>query len=89
MLGLTLCLVRLDMLLAIACSQSKQSSSAGNWMTPLQTPSTAMTWKAFFLRTRKQKDGKQDLATRALIAHSRGLKLLTVSSFQMLFYFLA
>ena len=47
---LTLCLVRLEMLLAIACSQSKQSSAVGNCITPLQTPSTAMTWKAFFLK---------------------------------------
>lgn len=46
---LTLCLVRLEMFPAIACSQSKQSSAVGNWISPLQTPSTAMTWKAFFL----------------------------------------
>lgn len=57
---LTLCLVRADMLVAIACSQSRLSSSAGHWITPLQTPSTAMTWKAFFLKNlesdRKRKD---------------------------------
>lgn len=47
---LTLCLVRLEMFPAIAWSQSKQSSAVGNCMTPLQTPSTAMTWKAFFLK---------------------------------------
>lgn len=40
------------MLPDMAWSQSKQSSAVGNWTTPLQTPSTAMTWNAFFLKER-------------------------------------
>lgn len=47
---LTLCFVRLEILAATACSHSPQSSAERQWMIPLQTPSTAMTWKAFCLR---------------------------------------
>ena len=47
---LTLCFVRLEILVATACSHSPQSSADRHWMIPLQTPSTAMTWKAFCLR---------------------------------------
>lgn len=43
------------MLLDMAWSQSKQSSAVVNWTTPLQTPSTAMTWKAFFLKAEMRK----------------------------------
>lgn len=53
---LTLCLVRLEMLLDMAWSQSKQSSAVENWTTPLQTPSTATTWKAFFLEAETGKN---------------------------------
>lgn len=56
----TLCLVRPDMLLAIAWSQSKHSSAVGNCMTPLQTPSIAMTWKAFFLKRNRTNQKDQD-----------------------------
>lgn len=37
------------MLADMARSQSRQSSAVENCTTPLQTPSTATTWKAFFL----------------------------------------
>ena len=47
---LTLCFVRLEILVAIACSQSRESSAERHWMIPLQTPSTAVTWKAFCLQ---------------------------------------
>lgn len=53
---LTLCLVRLEMLLDMAWSQSKQSSAVANWTSPLQTPSTAMTWNAFFLKGEMRKN---------------------------------
>lgn len=44
------------MLPEMAWSHSKQSSAVGNWTTPLHTPSTAITWNAFFLKgeTRKK-----------------------------------
>lgn len=44
------------MLLDMAWSQSKQSSAVENCTTPLQTPSTAMTWKAFFLKAEMGKN---------------------------------
>lgn len=47
------------MLLAVACSHSKQSSAVANWTTPLQTPSTAMTWKAFFLEQARLNNKQQ------------------------------
>lgn len=56
---LTLCLVRLEMLPEMAWSQSKQSSAVGNWTTPLQTPSTAMTWNAFFLKGGDEEEGPE------------------------------
>lgn len=44
------------MLLDMAWSQSKQSSAVVNWTSPLQTPSTAMTWNAFFLKGEMRKN---------------------------------
>lgn len=52
---LTLCFVRFEMLVAIAWSQSMQSSAEKHWRIPLQTPSTATTWKAFCLRVHQNR----------------------------------
>lgn len=49
------------MLLDMAWSQSKQSSAVGNWTTPLHTPSTAMTWNAFFLKGETRKNVQKGL----------------------------
>lgn len=51
---LTLCLVKAEILEAIAWSQSEHSSALEHWMTPLHTPSTAITWKAFCLKKLKR-----------------------------------
>lgn len=49
------------MLLDMAWSQSKQSSAVGNWTTPLHTPSTAMTWNAFFLKGETKEERPEGL----------------------------